>query len=828
MGLINRIRASGPPPVQPDAEPLSVSGRGHVDGFLQLEELNVALQGRQGLEVFDRMFRTDGDVSQVVRLVVNPIVAGTWEVAPLGGSDADQQALDDAEFIRWVLFENMSPNLRGHFTECLPVLFRSGFAPFEKVWEVTDYQGKKVTVPRSLQLRLPRTIYRWKQDKWGGLEAIEQYLPVPKAQVIAGPNVARPGDPVLQGPDYMQTVVDDAAIQDPTIITDTRQPDYRQTVWMPMASLLYYRIGAEGDNWEGMSMLRPAYKHWLFKDSIERMDAIAQEKEALGLPVCYPPMGATPQQLDAMETILGNLRTNSQGYVLMPGPKASTTGTGTPQVYGNGWLLEYLKMGSEGSGRNPQPSLQYHTNKIAAAFIAEFLRTGTALTGGGAGREAPFEQDPFLLAVEGIVGLLEEIINDQLVAPIMAYNRPNSKGAPKVRMSLVDATTISELADFILKLVQVGALLPDQNLEDFLRARADLPPSDPELVQERGGLDDSLRREVMMGKNGSPAGTNGPAGSETGGSATGTKGVDNKDKAGASANGNGGPPSKPPAPTSAHDIMTQRAVAKDKATGGKRLAADNPDQPPYMPGSQRIRWRPQAYYELAVDLDGIEDHFDAAPQRFLDSGSLQTHNHARKVTESYPTRLTEHPELCQTLSQCLQDSYNYGAQTVSDEIAKKGENMAYALDAAWQPRASMDERAQHATTEVLDAMHHAHAHAKLSGLSMADRQRAAEKAGVIALKKAGRTHALAAFNQGRNERMLDALGDDKKWGFVYTAILDANTCDHCAEMDDGKVRSIDDPVLVDNMPPNPHCDSAQGAHGNQCRCFLTPEPMPSE
>src|SRR6185312_2304574 len=231
MGLLDRIRKIGAPPVNPQAEPLSVSGRGHVDGFLQLDELNAALQGRQGLEVFDRMYKTDGDVWQVVRLVMNPIVAGTWEVSPAGGSQADEEQVADAEFVRWALFENMTPNFRGHLQECLPVLFRSGFAPFEQVWEVTDYEGQSVTVPRSLQLRLPRTIYRWKQDAWGSLEAIEQYLPVPRAQVVAGPNIVATGNPVLQGPsDADATSIDagvngDPSTADASIITDTRMPD---------------------------------------------------------------------------------------------------------------------------------------------------------------------------------------------------------------------------------------------------------------------------------------------------------------------------------------------------------------------------------------------------------------------------------------------------------------------------------------------------------------------------------------------------------------------------------------------------------------------------
>lgn len=77
MGLLDRLRTT-----QPSTKPRGESGRGHVDGFLALEELNNDLRGRAGFTVFDRMYRTDPDVRRNVAMVVNPIVGGTWSVEP--------------------------------------------------------------------------------------------------------------------------------------------------------------------------------------------------------------------------------------------------------------------------------------------------------------------------------------------------------------------------------------------------------------------------------------------------------------------------------------------------------------------------------------------------------------------------------------------------------------------------------------------------------------------------------------------------------------------------------------------------------------------------
>src|SRR5581483_11092266 len=118
----------------------------------------------------------------------------------------------------------------------LPVAIRSGFCPFEQVWEAADYEGRTLLAPATLGLRLPRTILRFNQD---GEE--------------------------LEGL--------------------TQQTIERGTVELPASDLVYYRFGAEGDNWEGISLLRAAYKPWLIKEKLEKIDAIKQERQATGVPV---------------------------------------------------------------------------------------------------------------------------------------------------------------------------------------------------------------------------------------------------------------------------------------------------------------------------------------------------------------------------------------------------------------------------------------------------------------------------------------------------------------------------------------------------------------
>lgn len=731
MGFLDRWRDKPEP--KPDRAPRAASGRAHTNGFLEVEELNNDLIGQQGLSIYDKMYRTDGDTRQAVQIVSNPIISGTWVVTPAGGEDADEKARKNAEILRWALFDVMSPNLIGHLAEMLPVLVRSGFAPYEQLWTTAEKDGKTYLVPRKLDLRLPRTIYRWFQDKYGDLHSIVQQLPVPLSDLQVG----RPGVATAR-----------------TASNGERLS--AGEVELLSRNLVYYRLGGEGDNWEGVSLLRPAYKHWLMKDSIERIDAIAQEREAMGIPICYPPMGASPRQLDEMEAVLAAMRTNEQGYIVAPGPKA---GSGAPE--GQGWLIEILGYDRTGSGRDPQPSLKYHTDKIAAAFISEFMRLGHGQVGARA--TAQVQADPFLMSVEALVGMIENILNDQLVRPFCAYNYGEDE-CPRLHMSLVDSTSLTTLADYVLKLTQVGALFPDKELENFLRSRADLPGPDPEAVKKRKD-DDKLRREIVTG---------GPPG------------------------GNGDAVGQNARPGTPHGTKT----AKPKSSGASKKLDDLDDL------GRRIRYRPRNSFEQDVDLDGIEDFLDGAPDMFARHCQDCVYNMARGKPHT----------LRKNLHAAIQECYTHGYKSVQDELMLAGKH----LTKTDYGNVDLPMRAKHAATYIECAMELAHASAgMIHGNDEAKLLAATEIEGFRKLRHLAMDQGTGAFNAGRHDAITLASQQFPQIGVIYSALLDNRTCDSCLMADDGIPRTLDDPVRLDRQPPNRHCHSTAGGH-NWCRCIEIP------
>lgn len=778
MGLFDRFRAQPEPapPESPTAEvkPKGGSGRGHNNGYLQLEERNWKLMHPQGHEIYDEMYRTDGDVHQAIQIVVNPIVGGTWQIQPFNGQNASERDQQIAEYVRWALWENMRPTFTGHLIEFLPVLFRSGFAPGEIVWEMAKCPGvetedfnvpaKDLLVPKTVELRLPRSVMRWEQ-KGNELTGIWQMLPA--------------GSPAMQDKESSEN-------GDPGV-TRSGGSGLGQ-VFIPSRDLVYYRVGAEGDNWEGVSLLRSAYKHWFMKDMIERLDAIAQEREAVGIPVVYTPPGASDSQIEAMDETLNKLRAGEVGWIRMPGMKA-----GQGAADNTGWLFELVGYDSSGSGRDPQASLSYHTNKIAAAFISEFMRLGHGATGARATAEV--QADPFQQSIEALVTLIEQTIQDALIMPLVAYNFPEVDNPPRLVMSLVDSTSLTQLADFVLKLTQVGALLPDQELEDFLRARADLPPANPKSVKGRKDDEETIRRMIVGGnpnptpademaaQNPDPFGSNAKVGKHKNGKPAGEpnrKGT---------ANGAGG------------------GSAGQTRGAGKRLDdIVDPDDP-----EEWMRISPAV---AACDLSEISRAFDE--HEMLLEGACKPHirTMAREIGDAHP------PELESDIAFQLADAFRKGHDHVCSEV---GCRPGHRTLSDRQP--NLDRRARLGAKAIHSAMMHARELHELNGGSDATIQLAMESEGDRVARKVAGALSSDAYQFGRHEAITEL--SDGIQGVYYTSVLDSGTCEHCRAADDGVLRSLDDPVRLDRKPPNHHCSSTASGF-NQCRCFEVPSPLSPE
>jgi hypothetical protein len=712
MGILDRFRRQNS--AAPPTKPRGGSGRAHYGGFLELEEENFELRHPHGQRVFDRMYRTDPDVRRIVRMAINPLLGGTWDMEPYGGDEASDRDRNVAEVVHWALFSNMRPGLLGHLAEALPVLVRAGLAPFEGVWETVERDDRSYIVPRSLQLRLPRSIERFEEDENGELVQLIQQLP------IGG------------------------------------------TVPLPLSDLVYYRLGAEGNNWEGSSSLRAAYKPWFLKDKLERIDVIKNERLAMGIPICYPPDNASAEQLREMEQILGGIRAADQGFIIAPGPHAQDL---KDIAESKGWRIEIMGIGTGEATVDVRPSLEYQSDKVAAAFIADFMRLGQGQGAAGARATADSQENPFLAACEALAGEVEVPLQD-LVNRIVALNFEDVEEPPRLKMSLVDSTSLNELAEYVAKLVEKEALYPDNELEDFLRKRADLPPADAEAREAREKREEEAR-ELAAKAAAAPEGGQPPT-----------------------VNGNPNPEPEPePEPAKDDD---------DQADAERR----------------EMRW-----WEELMSLDEIETAIDNARERFEAAGGPAARRLAGEMAAAALAGKSVTPKADEDLQKAIYAElarlYRTGRSTVTDELnaQRPGAGDPAASDEEAEARKRLMERAKLAAQAIGSRIWQKVSHTVLT--RPGDRsavQSAGEAEAAAGLRAEAQLHAAGALNEGRQDQA--SAQSEEIAGSRYTSILDRRRCDQCALADDDVLRRLNDPVRLAHKPPNRDCHG-----GGRCRCM---------
>lgn len=734
MGLWDQISAllpggisptavgKSPEEVAPSETPHGQSGRANFNGFIAWDELNPKLAGTAGLQIFDQMYREDPDIKRNVSAIWTPIQAASFTVEPFGGDQADDADLEAAKLCEWALFDHMSPNLVDHLATLGPVLIRSGFCIFEQIWNASEWEGKQVTVPRKLDLRLPRTIWRFFQDEYGDLTGVEQFLPNAK-------NVTIPG-----------------------------------------TELVYYRVQAEGDNWVGTSLLRQAYKPWFYKSHFERIDAIGQERKAVGVPVVYPPQNADAKTKEEMEKILASVHVNDVGYIMPPGPKAGTGGTDATE----GWTIDVIKFDSS-SGDSIQASIATQQRAIASAFLADFLELGHHQVGARA--TAQVQEDPFLTAVEALGGQILGPLN-ALIKRIAYLNVPGIKGAPTLKMSIHDVASLSEISSYVQQLVSAGAMQVDPETEDYLRERADLPAANADIREEKENLRVAGQQAALEAAAETP-----------------------QEKA----------------------EKQQKLLPPGKPSEGDKT---KPDEPPKREakGAQKTlsigdaKWWEAMLSQgrLVEALDGARDQMQAAatPAAVRLARSMAQRGKAgRKLSLAPPA------DLVTALQDELTRLYHVGHSTVTDELGKQraalqghypttlatGTRSGATAGLLSRARRRARVGAQHITNEVARTVERATVNGTTDALAL---QRLAEETATQTLRVEAVANASQSINDGRTAAAREATD---VVGGIYTSVLDPNTCDQCATADDGVIREVDDPALE---VPNGNC-----AGSERCRCM---------
>lgn len=389
----------------PSGIELGGTGTEMWDGIIT-EEYNADLRGKEGYANYDKMRRNDATVKSAILSVTLPIRRAKWYVQPASDSPED---IERADFITWNLFEGLSSTYDDFIRQaCLHLVF--GNIVFEKVFNVRPWEGKDMVTWEKFGPRLPRTIARWEtKDKQG----IEQLLQDGKQVII------------------------------------------------PWEKLIVFVNELEGDNWEGISILRSAYKHWYYKDKFYLIDAMAFERQGLGIPKAKLGESASEADITKAKDILKNIRANHQQYVVEP----------------HDVTLEFMDMKAH-TTRDPATSIAHHNREITKSVLAQFLELGSTDSGSRALSED--QSSLFLLSLETVANNIRDVINRFAIKQLIDLNYDGVQYYPTLEYAGINRVDVQKLASAYEVLTRSGGIQAQGEDERYLREVMGLPERDIE------------------------------------------------------------------------------------------------------------------------------------------------------------------------------------------------------------------------------------------------------------------------------------------------------------------------------------------------------------
>jgi hypothetical protein len=375
-------------------------------------ETTPELQWPQSVQVYDQMRKQDSQVVSVLRAVTLPVRRTPWRIEPAGAKARVTQFIAD-ELGLPVVGKNPKapPRVRDRFSwaehlRLSMLMLPFGHMFFEQVYRV-DPGGDRAHL-RKLAPRMPRTIEEINVADDGGLVSIKQY----------SNKTSTPQRPI------------------------------------PVKRLVGYVHENEGD-WRGTSLLRPAYKNWLIKDRLLRVDAQTIERNGMGVPLYKGAEGEN--DLTAGKAMATSWRAGEAAGAAVPN------------------TADLVLRGVEGDLPQALPSIRYHDEQIGRAVLAHFLNLGTQTGSWALGTTFA---DFFVLSLQTLAQQIADTATQHIVEDLVDINFGESEPAPRVVFDEIGSRQAAT-AQALKALADAGLIQPDEVLKHSVRQQYGLPPVDP-------------------------------------------------------------------------------------------------------------------------------------------------------------------------------------------------------------------------------------------------------------------------------------------------------------------------------------------------------------
>lgn len=382
------------------------------------------------VKIYDAMRRQDAQVISVLRAVKLPITRTRWWVDPAGADPEVVESVADNLGLPIKGQPAGDPPLRSrdrfswneHLRHALLSL-EFGHSFFEQVYRPPERGGDGRARLRKLAWRPPRTISQIDVAEDGGLVAIRQHG-------VAG------------------------------------KPDVK----IERDRLVAYVNEREGGNWLGQSLLRPAYKFWVLKDRLLRVQAQTVDRNGLGVPKYT---GAPPSENPSLtaEELQALAAAELKAGLALARQYRSGNNAGISVPHG----ADFELLGVSGDLPDADSPIRYYDEQIARAVLAHFLNLGTETGSWALGSTFA---DFFTLSLEAVALHIDDVATSHIVEDLVDLNFGTEVRAPRIVHEEIGSRHPAT-AEAIKMLIDCRALVPDANLEAHLRTGFGLPEADP-------------------------------------------------------------------------------------------------------------------------------------------------------------------------------------------------------------------------------------------------------------------------------------------------------------------------------------------------------------
>ncbi|MBM4580987.1 DUF935 family protein, partial [Rhodococcus hoagii] len=244
--------------------------------------------------------------------------------------------------------------------------------------------------------------------------------------------------------------------QRPPAATWTIRASDAGRIVIPVDRLVAYVHEREGSNWGGESILRAAYKNWMLKDRLLKLEALTIERNGMGVPVYTNPENASPTDIEKGRQMANSYRAGDAAGASLP------------------YDSKFALMGVTGQLPDPRPAIDYHDAQIGRVALAHFLNLDGQ---GGSYALASTQADLFTTAVKSVAEMVRDAANRYIVEDLVDWNFGETVAAPQIVFDEISESSLS-IANALRTLVDAGVIIPDRSLEEQVRRWLDLPAKD--------------------------------------------------------------------------------------------------------------------------------------------------------------------------------------------------------------------------------------------------------------------------------------------------------------------------------------------------------------